>query len=169
MIFYRGKDNNEREGELNSIIELAEQSDGLKKSRLCENLKVLKSPDFLRPFRCVGILYILYNMTSVPIIAKYTDTFLEVMYIKISAYIDISCLDIDKICSEQLSSVNERTSIPTEQLAIIHGTFKLAASLLGPMIFTKFRKKTAFIMCGTLAALSLAPGKRCYHINLNDF
>ena len=78
MIFYRGKDNNEREGELNSIIEQAEQSDGLKKSRSCENLKVLKSPDFLRPFRCVGILYILYNMTSVLIIAKYTDTFLEV-------------------------------------------------------------------------------------------
>ena len=78
MIFYRGKDNNEREGELNSIIELAEQSDGLKKSRLCENLKVFKSPDFLRPFRCVGVLYFLYNMSGLLMIATYTDTFLEV-------------------------------------------------------------------------------------------
>ena len=78
MIFYRGKDNKEWEGELNSIIELAEQSDGQKKNKFSENLKVLMSPDFLRPFRCVGILYFLFNMSGMLIIATYTDTFLEV-------------------------------------------------------------------------------------------
>ena len=78
MIFYQGKDNKEWEAELNSIIELAEQSDGLIKNEFCENLNVLMSPDFLRPFRCVGILYFLFNMSGMLIIATYTDTFLEV-------------------------------------------------------------------------------------------
>ena len=59
--------------------------------------------------------------------------------------------------------------MPTEQQAIIHGSLNLAASLLTPMIFTKFHKKTAFIICGTLAALSLAAGTSYDHINLNDF
>ena len=80
----------------------------------------------------------------------------------------LTSLNIDKTCSEQLTSVDARTSIPAEQQAIIHGIFQLAASLLAPMLFTKFHKKTAFIICGTLAALSPAAGTS-YYINLNYF
>ena len=58
----------------------------------------------------------------------------------------------------QLASENARISIPPKQQAIIHGAVKLFASSFAPMIFSKMRKRTAFIICGTLAALSMVTG-----------
>ena len=82
MIFYRGKNRKNSimklSHELNTIIELSEQQGGKNKTSFWGNLKVLKSPAFLRPFKCIGILQMLYNMSGFLIISTYTDTFLEV-------------------------------------------------------------------------------------------
>ena len=78
MIFYRGINNCEWEGELHSIIEQAEQSDSENKASFLGHLQVLLSPAFLRPFRCVGILFILHNMAGIMVVNSYTATFLEV-------------------------------------------------------------------------------------------
>ena len=58
----------------------------------------------------------------------------------------------------QLASAHTKTSIPPEHQAIIHGSFKLAASCLAPIIFAKMPKRIAFIICGALAAMSMATG-----------
>ena len=79
MMFYRGKNNVERSDELNSIIEQSEQQGGKKKTSCRGNVQVLMSPAFLRPFKCIGILQMLYNMSGFLIIHTYTDTFLEVL------------------------------------------------------------------------------------------
>ena len=81
MIFYRGNNNREWEGELDSIIEQAEKSDNMEETSLWGYLQALKSPAFLRPFRCVGVLYMIYNMSGILILVNYTTTFLEVIQI----------------------------------------------------------------------------------------
>ena len=78
MIFYRGDNNCEWEGELHSIIKQAEQSDIENKASFLGYMRVLLSPAFLRPFRCVGILHMLQNMAGIVVINSYTATFLEV-------------------------------------------------------------------------------------------
>ena len=78
MIFYRGKNNKKWESELHSIIELAKKCCNKKKISLWGNLQVLMSPAFLRPFRCVGILYMIHVMSGFMLVSTYTDTFLEV-------------------------------------------------------------------------------------------
>ena len=49
--------------------------------------------------------------------------------------------------------------MPAEYQAVIHGAFEFGASLLGPIILMKLQKRTAFILCGALVALSMATGK----------
>ena len=79
MIFYRGNIvDEESEKELQTIIEHAEKSGSQKKQSFQGNLQIFTSPVFLRPFRCVGLLYILYCMSGMFILATYTHTFLEV-------------------------------------------------------------------------------------------
>ena len=158
MKFYRGNDDREWEGELDSIIKLAEksdESDSQNKISVCGNLQVLSSSAFLRPFRCVGILFILYNMSGIlTLTGTYTDTFFEVY----SCLFWLHCFNNLMNVFWQLASKEAKTSIPAEYQAIIHGALELAASLLGPIILTKVHKRTAFILCGALAALSMAVG-----------
>ena len=72
MIFYRGKNRK------NSIMIPSEQGNSKKNISFWGNLQVLKSPAFLKPFKCIGILQMLYNMSGFLIISTYTNTFLEV-------------------------------------------------------------------------------------------
>ena len=81
MIFYRGNNNPEWEVELVSIIEQAEMSDRKDKTSLRVYIQALMSPAFLRPFRCVGVLWMIYNMSGILILINYTATFLEVIHI----------------------------------------------------------------------------------------
>ena len=78
MIFYRGKINQEWESELQSIVERAGEIGSQNNISLEGNSKVLLSLAFWKPFRCVGILFMLYNMSGVLVINTYTATFLEV-------------------------------------------------------------------------------------------
>ena len=89
MIFYRGKGHSERETELQRIIEHAENKDGQNKVKFQRNLQVIKSPAFLRPLRCVGLLRILECMSGFPILLMVTHTFLEVQkYIAMVVFIN---------------------------------------------------------------------------------
>ena len=60
--------------------------------------------------------------------------------------------------SGQFASDKARKPIPTKEQTIIHGAIKFVTSLFAPVILTKLCKRTAFIICGTLAALSMATG-----------
>ena len=81
-MFYRGKDKSNWEREMQSITELAENifNKNVKNydDSLFGHLHFLKSPDFLRSFRCVGILTMVYSVCGIYTISTYTDTFMEV-------------------------------------------------------------------------------------------
>ena len=83
MIFYRGKGFQGLENELQSIIELEvdKESSGIAKPGFMGRLQILKSPAFLKPFKCVGVIFLLMNMSGIYIIFSYTATFLEVCHI----------------------------------------------------------------------------------------
>ena len=57
-----------------------------------------------------------------------------------------------------MASEQEATSISPEYQAIIQGGFRLAGSLLAPLILLKLKKRRAFCIFGVLASLSLATG-----------
>ena len=60
MIFYRSEGHTEREMELQTIVEQAENSNSQSKFNFRRSLEVIMSPTFLRPYKCVGLLSILY-------------------------------------------------------------------------------------------------------------
>ena len=78
MAFYRGKDFHSQEIELQSMVENeANRISSNPNPNFCGRLQVLKSPAFLRPFKCVGPIYMLLNMSGIFIIVSYTASFLE--------------------------------------------------------------------------------------------
>ena len=78
MAFYRGKEFHSQEIELQSIVEKeANRASSNQNQNFCGRLQILKTTEFLRPFKCVGLIYILMNMSGITIILSYTATFLE--------------------------------------------------------------------------------------------
>ena len=89
MVFYRGIYEREQEEELESIMVLAKQNDAAKGMRVGDHLCALTSAGFLRPFQCVGVLYLLYALSGVHIISNYTLTFLEVSLLMLLDVLDM--------------------------------------------------------------------------------
>ena len=78
MAFYRGKEFHSQEIELQSIVEReANRVSSNPNTHFWGRLQILKTTEFLRPFKCVGVIYILLNISGVPIILSYTAIFLE--------------------------------------------------------------------------------------------
>ena len=76
MMFYRGNNARRWEREFQSIIEMAE--DRFKKIDKERHVHFLLSVDFLRAFKCVGILRMMFSLSGIYTINTYTDTFMEV-------------------------------------------------------------------------------------------
>ena len=78
MAFYRSKEFHSQEIELQSIVEReANRASSDPNPHFWGRLQILKSPVFLRPFKCVGMIYILLNMSGTVLIISYTASFLE--------------------------------------------------------------------------------------------
>ena len=78
MAFYRGKEFHSQEIELQSIVEReANRASSNPNPHFCGRLQILKSPAFLRPFKCVGLIYMLTSLSGIPIIRGYSASFLE--------------------------------------------------------------------------------------------
>ena len=78
MAFYRGKEFHSQEIELQSIVESeANRASSNPNPHFCGRFEILKSPAFLRPFKCVGLIYILMNLSGISIIDTYSASFLE--------------------------------------------------------------------------------------------
>ena len=76
MMFYRGNNERRWEREFQSIIEMAEGR--FKKVDKEKHVLFLLSVDFLRAFKCVGILRMMFSLSGIYTINTYTDTFMEV-------------------------------------------------------------------------------------------
>ena len=79
MAFYRGKGFQGQDNELQSIIELEvdKQSSGIPKPGFMGRLRILKTPAFLKPLKCVGVIMILMNLSGIYIIFSFSAIFLE--------------------------------------------------------------------------------------------
>ena len=78
MAFYRGKEFHSQEIELQSIVEReANRVSSNPNTHFWGRLQILKTTEFLRPFKCVGVIYILMHMSGISIILSYTAIFLE--------------------------------------------------------------------------------------------
>ena len=75
--FYRGDIDDDQKEEFESIMELAHNNDVPSKVNILGQLHFLTSSAFLRPFRCVGIIYMLSQLSGLLIINVYTLTYLE--------------------------------------------------------------------------------------------
>ena len=62
-----------------------------------------------------------------------------------------------------MASGQVKNPMPPEFQSIVHGTFKLVASCMAPIIFAKMSKRMIFIICGAFAAISMATGKIHIH------
>ena len=78
MAFYRGKELQPEDTELQEIIDKEANMTSLTTSSHSFGLlTVLTSPDFLRPFKCVGVIKILMGLSGFTIIPTYTASFFE--------------------------------------------------------------------------------------------
>ena len=58
-----------------------------------------------------------------------------------------------------MASEHAGNTISPEYQAIVEGVLMLIASILAPITFMNFRKRTAYIICTVIASLSMACGK----------
>ena len=78
MAFYRGKEFHSQEIELQSIVEReANRVSSNPNPHFCGRLQILKTPAFLRPFKCAGVILTLLCMSGIFIIESYSASFLE--------------------------------------------------------------------------------------------
>ena len=143
-------------------MELAHNNDVPSKVNILGQLHFLTSSAFLRPFRCVGIIYMLSQLSGLLIINVYTLTYLEGQpynYSCILSFITTLLYILAKIIIFlQAASGNIVDFLSPKEGAIALGTFELVASLLGPLLAIKVPKKSLFIMSGALISLSLVTG-----------
>ena len=79
MELYRGKEFLPRETELRDIIMEKEANEAFSSTSPNNGkLAILTSIDFLKPFKCVAVLYILLSMSGLFIITNYSASFFEV-------------------------------------------------------------------------------------------
>ena len=66
MAFFRGPDYTELEEEISSITEAKEekQFEATKKSSFVQTASKLASLKFFRPFSCIGVIYIIYELSG---------------------------------------------------------------------------------------------------------
>ena len=78
MEFYRGTEFERLETELKAIIDKKENDASLTKHQNCfSGITIFKSPEFLRPFKCVAGMEILLSLSGLWIMVKYSASYFE--------------------------------------------------------------------------------------------
>ena len=126
--YFRGGDHEEVRKELQDIVD-AKEAKRNHSERSC--LGIATSGEFLRPFKCVGFIFILFRLSSFSILSHYTAPFLE------------------------------RAGISLDPLlaAVIIGIFRLVSSLGAFAIFSFASKRTAFMLGGVVSTFGMLVGK----------
>ena len=128
MAFFRGGDNEDVRKELQGIEDAKKEKDQHPEQSLF-GIATLK--DFWKPFSCVGIIFILFRLSSFSILSHYTAPFLD------------------------------RAEITLDPLlaAVLIGVLRLVSSLAAFLIFSFISKRTAFIFAGIASTLGMLLGK----------
>ena len=129
LAYYRGDDNERIRKELEEIVEA-------KKAKFNHSNKsflgIVCSGEFWRPFSCVGVIFILFRLSSFSILSHYTAPFL-----------DRAQISLDPLLA-----------------AVIIGIIRLASSLGAFLILSLASKRTAFTLAGLASTFGMLVGKQ---------
>ena len=127
LTFYRGGDNENVRKEIEEIVDARDTKCKLPKNSL---LGIVSSGQFWRPFSCVGVLFILFRLTSFSILSHYAAPFLEKAHISLNPLL----------------------------MAVIFGLIRLVSSLVAFVILSFASKRTTFILTGLVSVIGILIG-----------
>ena len=96
LSFYRGEDNDKVREELQEIVDAKESKCNQSKKSF---LGIVSSGEFWRPFSCVGILFILFRLSSYSILSHYTAPFLDKAHISLDPLLAAVIIGIIRLVS----------------------------------------------------------------------
>ena len=116
--------------EVDAIIESTSMTK-FKEGYICGSLKQLTTISFLMPFSCIGVIYLLYN---------------------ISGYGAVSSYSMDYFDSAGAHAVRYETE------SVILGSCNVILTFLAPFILSKLPKKGLFVTCGFVSSIGFILG-----------
>ena len=127
LAFYRGGDNEKVRKEIEEIVDAKDTKCQQPKKSI---LRIVLSGQFWRPFSCVGVLFILFRLTSFSILSHYAAPFLEKAHISLNPLL----------------------------AAVIIGLIRLASSLGAFVILSFASKRTTFTLTGLVSVVGILLG-----------
>ena len=129
MEFFRGPNGPGYE-EVNAINEKTCMSNSKKRCAF-GNLSQLGRASFFKPFLCIGILYLSYQISGYSAVCAYSNDYFK----------NAGAQGIDYAAD-----------------SAILGTMKLLLSVIAPLILLRVSKKFLFVACGIVSAVSFVLG-----------
>ena len=140
MEFYRGYGGPEVEEEVTQIIEITlhRQNNGDK----FRTLKRLATSSFLKPFSCIGILFLCWETSGFTVVVTYADDYLENFGAHALGY---------------------------EMEAVLFGLVNFILTCIAPLLLLKISKKTLLVTCGFVGAIGFILGWQgfCHTLNVS--
>ena len=140
MEFYRGHGGPEVDEEVTQIIEITlhRQNNGGK----FRTLKRLATSSFLKPFSCIGILFLCWETSGFTVVVTYADDYLE----NIGAH-----------------------ALGYEMEAVLFGLVNFILTCIAPLLLLKISKKTLLVTCGFVGSIGFILGWQvfCHIVNVN--
>jgi hypothetical protein len=127
MMFYRGNEFKGLEEEIREITEANNKRTGVKNREWNASVKRIFSSAFLKPFSCVGALYILFRLSGYSIVTHYTTSYLETAGAKMDPMLG----------------------------TVLVGSVRLLAALCAPFALLKIPKKALFISSGLAGTIGM--------------
>ena len=128
--FYRGAVSQGIEEEFKDIIENATMRK-YKEGYICGSLRQLTTPSFLKPFSCIGILYLFYNISGYGVVTAYSNDYFDYAGAQVVSF---------------------------ESDSVILGVVKWILTFIAPILLLKFPKKWLFLFCGCVSSIGFIGG-----------
>ena len=129
LIYYRGEYNENVRKDLQEIV--GSNKVNCNQSKM-SYISFVTSGQFWRPYSCVGIIFILFQLSSFSILSHYNAPFL-----------DKAGISLDPLLA-----------------SVIIGIFRLVSSLAAFVLFLFASKRTAFILGGMASLFGMLTGKQ---------
>ena len=139
MEFFRGSDAPGLDEEINAIIE-STSTTKCKKDYTFGGLCQITTSSFLKPFSCIGILYLSYQISGYAAVSAYSNNYYENAGTQALSY---------------------------ETNSAILGTVKAILAVFAPFLLSKLSKKKLFVTCGVVSAVAFILGN--YFANIINF
>ena len=130
MEFFRGSAAPGVGEEVNAIIE-SKSMTKCKEGYICDSLRQLTSISFLKPFSCIGFIYLLSNISGYGVVGSYSMDY------------------FDNAGAHAVSYGAE---------SVILGSVNVILTFLAPFILSKLPKKGLFVTCGFVSSIGFILG-----------